>query len=465
MKDAYLNFSNSRFGAKLTSMLGLPQPLILDRYNDNESTIINGPVLIGGQGTSPVFNAVLSQLKKMSVHTTVHSQSGYEHKNVEQWNKENTNIKGVIFDATNLSNSSQTISLHTFFKDCFRSISANGRVIIIGRPPENAGSIQKATVQRALEGLSRSLAKELRKAISVQLIYVEKNAENELESTLRFLLSAKSTYVSGQVIRIASNFLITNPDNSVNEFDWSKPLTGKKVLVTGASQGIGAAIAEVMVREGGDVICLDVPQTSKALKAIASKLSARSLELNLVDSNATEILVNSAKKDGGWDVIIHNAGITRDKTIANMPEEFWSSVIDVNLSSQERINNALLEAKLINANGRIICVSSISGIAGNRGQSNYALSKAGVIGMVQSMSPMLNTNNITINAVAPGFIETSMTAKMPFAVREAGRRLNSMSQGGHPVDVAEAIAWFANPASNGVSGNIVRVCGQSLLGA
>ena len=120
---------------------------------------------------------------------------------------------------------------------------------------------------------------------------------------------------------------------------------------------------------------------------------------------------------------------------------------------------------MINENGRIICVSSISGIAGNAGQTNYATSKAGVIGMVQAYAPEIGKRGATINAVAPGFIETQMTAAMPITIREAGRRMNSMSQGGLPVDVAETIAWYANPASTGVNGNVVRVCGQSLLGA
>ena len=139
--------------------------------------------------------------------------------------------------------------------------------------------------------------------------------------------------------------------------------------------------------------------------------------------------------------------------------------MDVNLSTQERINDALLDAGVINKNGRIVCVSSISGIAGNVGQANYAFSKAGVIGMVQSLAPALAKRGIAINAVAPGFIETQMTATIPLGVREAGRRLNSMHQGGQPLDVAEAVAWLASPASGGVTGNIIRVCGQSLLGA
>jgi 3-oxoacyl-[acyl-carrier protein] reductase len=148
-----------------------------------------------------------------------------------------------------------------------------------------------------------------------------------------------------------------------------------------------------------------------------------------------------------------------------MKPHFWDMVVNVNLSAQERINQALVESGVLRTGGRIVCVSSISGIAGNLGQTNYALSKAGVVGMVQSMAPHLARLGITINAVAPGFIETAMTAAVPFAIREAGRRMNSMSQGGQPEDVAQAIAWFASPASAGVTGNVVRVCGQSIMGA
>ena len=139
--------------------------------------------------------------------------------------------------------------------------------------------------------------------------------------------------------------------------------------------------------------------------------------------------------------------------------------MNVNLSAQERINDALVEAGALTSGARIVCVSSISGIAGNVGQTNYALSKAGVVGMVQSLAPVLALKGITLNAVAPGFIETQMTATVPFAIREAGRRLNAMGQGGLPQDVAETIAWLASPASNGLNGNVIRVCGQALIGA
>jgi 3-oxoacyl-[acyl-carrier protein] reductase len=148
-----------------------------------------------------------------------------------------------------------------------------------------------------------------------------------------------------------------------------------------------------------------------------------------------------------------------------MPPHLWQTLVQVNLVAQQAINQALLERGALQPQARLVCVSSISGIAGNLGQTNYALSKAGVIGMVQSMALVLAKKGITINAVAPGFIETQMTAAVPFAIREAGRRMNSMGQGGQPVDVAETIAWFASPASSGLYGNVVRVCGQSLIGA
>jgi 3-oxoacyl-[acyl-carrier protein] reductase len=148
-----------------------------------------------------------------------------------------------------------------------------------------------------------------------------------------------------------------------------------------------------------------------------------------------------------------------------MTEDLWSSVIAVNLTAQERINDELLRREAIRENGRICCVSSMSGIAGNAGQTNYSTSKAGVVGMVQALAPQVAKAKSTINAVAPGFIETRMTAAMPIGPREAARRMNSLSQGGFPVDVAETVAWFANPGSGGLNGNVVRVCGQSMIGA
>jgi len=457
MNDSYLKFVNNPFGGKLSSMLGLPQPRILERY-ETSGPCINGKVLVGAVSKQSILTHLLRPLDNMHAEVRCHSTFSAQ-KDSQLWSN-GESIKAIIYDATGLKDSADSETLYRFFNATVKSIKNNGRVVILGRPSSSCTTPEAAIAQRALEGLSRSLAKELGKAISVQLILVEPGAEDKLESTLRFLLSARSSYVSGQVVRVSKS-----SSAEATNLDWNTPLAGKKVLVTGASQGIGAAIAEVLARDGAELTCLDIPQASKALKAISTRLNANSIELDLNEAHAEQRLVEFAKENQAWDVVVHNAGITRDKTIARMSVEQWNSVVNINVSVQQKINRALLSSNSINDGGRIICVSSISGIAGNRGQSNYAYSKAGVIGMVQSMAPILAERDITINAVAPGFIETKMTAAIPFGVREAGRRLNSMSQGGLPIDVAEAISWFASPASGGLNANVVRVCGQSLLGA
>lgn len=309
-------------------------------------------------------------------------------------------------------------------------------------------------MQRSLEGFTRSLGKEIRRGGNVQLLYVGKGAEDQLEGALRFFLSPKSAYVSGQVIRLAAN--------SAQVHDWSKPLAGQRALVTGAARGIGAAIAETLARDGAEVVLLDVPPARRP-----SKASPRA-------SAAVPWPSTSAPRTPGsnwWTCCLrasissHNAGITRDKTLAKMSSDFWNSVINVNLNAPQVLTQALLDGGKLHDNGRVVLLASISGIAGNLGQSNYAVSKAGLIGLAQAWAPALGKRGITINAVAPGFIETQMTAAIPLTIREAGRRMNSMSQGGLPQDVAETVAWFAQPSSGAVSGQVLRVCGQSLLGA
>ena len=469
MTDSYLHFANSALGSRFASALGLPKPTVLERYREGQPAI-QGTVLLGGGANPQLLPALAAALKSMAAQTLAHAQ-------LPQWTpvanqaglltgrwgvaeQPGEKVKALLFDATGMSDSSQSDALYTFFHDSARSLLPCGRVVILGRPPEACKSARQATLQRALEGLTRSLAKELSKGINVQLLYVAEGAQGQIESTLRFLLSPRSAYVSAQVIRIGLPV-----GTAALPAEWNQPLAGKKVLVTGASRGIGASIAEVMVREGATVICLDVPQAQDELDQIAQRLGASAIALDICAADAPQQLVAAAKAQGGWDVVVHNAGITRDKTLANMKPHLWQMVVNVNLSAQERINDALVDSGALSAGGRIVCVSSISGIAGNRGQTNYALSKAGVIGMVQSTAPFFASKGITINAVAPGFIETQMSAAIPFAIREAGRRMNSMSQGGLPQDVAEAIAWFASPASSGLTGNVVRVCGQSLIGA
>jgi 3-oxoacyl-[acyl-carrier protein] reductase len=210
------------------------------------------------------------------------------------------------------------------------------------------------------------------------------------------------------------------------------------------------------------------------LSSVANKIGGTALQLDITAADAGHrIAAHVAQRFGDAarvHTIVHNAGITRDKLLVNTDEERWGSVLEVNLAAQIRINDVLLDASLpggLDEGGRIVGVASTSGIAGNRGQTNYAASKAGVIGLVHAMGAdeRLAQRGITVNAVAPGFIETEMTARVPMATREIGRRINSLQQGGRPVDVAETIAWFAQPASAAVTGRVLRVCGQSQLGA
>ncbi|MGH2903818.1 MAG: 3-oxoacyl-ACP reductase, partial [Solirubrobacteraceae bacterium] len=330
--------------------------------------------------------------------------------------------------------------------------------VVLGATPARAGSSRAFTAQRALEGFTRSLAKELgARGATVQLVYVSPGGEDQLASTLRFLLSPRSAYVSGQVVEIGAGVA------PIPELDWERPLADRVALVTGASRGIGAAIAATLARDGASVVGLDVPQAEAELERVVGELGGEALALDITSEEAPRRIAE--RFAGGLDILVHNAGVTRDRTLAKMPADRWSGLMEINLSSIERVNDALLDGRLIDTGGRIVCVSSMSGIAGNSGQTNYAASKAGVIGIVQALAPELAGRGATINAVAPGFIETKMTAAMPFGTREAGRRLCSLSQGGLPVDVAETIAWFASPASTGLNGNVVRVCGQSLLGA
>lgn len=197
---------------------------------------------------------------------------------------------------------------------------------------------------------------------------------------------------------------------------------------------------------------------------MADRLGGTALALDITAPDAGARI--AAALPGGLDVLVHNAGITRDRRLVNMPAERWSSVLDVNLASVLRTTDALLESGTLKRGGRIVATASIAGLAGNAGQTNYGASKAGIVGLVRALAPRaLAEHGVTVNAVAPGFVETKMTAAIPLFIRQAGRRMNSLAQGGLPVDVAETTAWLADPGSGGVNGQVVRVCGQSLLGA
>ncbi|MGX7823830.1 3-oxoacyl-ACP reductase [Actinokineospora sp. 24-640] len=454
MTDRYQQFSTTGLGRALVKRLGLPNPTPLRRHRPGEPPL-PGPALLGGAPGGRLLEPVGAVLKSAGVDVLADPPP------LPAGEETGPRYGALVFDATGVTTPEGLRALYDFFHPVIRSVAACGRVLVLGTPPERAGDPREAIAQRALEGFVRSVGKELKRGATAQLVYVEPGAEDQAESTLRFLLSAKSAYVDAQVVRVGAH-----GGDAPDPRDWAAPLAGTTALVTGASRGIGAAIAEVLARDGATVVVLDVPAQGADLAEVANRVGGTTLQLDITAADAPARLVEFLRqRHGGVDVVVHNAGITRDKTLAKMTDGAWDSVIAVNLASQLRINDALLDSGVLGRGGRVIGVSSIAGVAGNLGQTNYAASKAGVIGMVDAYAPLYAEKGVTVNAVAPGFIETRMTAAVPLVIREAGRRMNSMSQGGLPVDVAETVSWFAAPASGAVSGNVVRVCGQSLLGA
>ena len=438
MSDRYLHVVNSGLGKTVASRLGLPRPAVLRRYEPG-APLLPGPLLLGATPGSKLDLAG--------------ALSGAE---VQTADADQTRWGALVLDATGLASVADLAAIRDFLAAPLRRLLPSGRVVVLGRPADGGDPIVDTTRQ-ALDGIVRSLAKELRGGATANLVLVDDEASPE--SALRFLLSARSAYVDGQSIRIGTG-LAPAPD------DWAHPLIGKVAVVTGAARGIGAAIAEVLARDGAQVVCADLPAAGENLARVANRLGGTTLQLDIASADAPEHLIAFVtSRFGGVDIVVHNAGITRDKLLVNMKPEHWESVLAVNLESQLRINTALLGGDALRPGGRIVCLSSTTGLAGNRGQTNYGASKAGVIGMVRALAPAFSQRDATINAVAPGFIDTDMTQRMPFATREVARRLNSLQQAGLPVDVAEATAWLASPGAGGVNGQVLRVCGQNLVGA
>lgn len=441
MADRYLSFSGTAPGRFLTRRLGLPQPTALHRWSAARPSF-EGELLHLTAGKSALEGPAGLAAVLGRTGLTVRAESGRP--------------VGVVLDATGVTDVGTLAEVHAALHPVVRSVADSGRVVVLGAPLDTADHHQ-AAAQQALEGFTRSLGKEIGRGRTVTLLRL--TDADAAESTLRFLLSPRSAYVSGQVIGIGGGTEATAPE------DWALPLAGRTALVTGAARGIGEAVAATLARDGARVVCLDVPGAAPELDAVAARLGGTALALDITAPDAGARIL-AALPSEGLDVLVHNAGITRDRRLVNMPADRWSSVLDVNLASVLRTTDALLAAGGLRAGGRIVATASIAGLAGNAGQTNYAASKAGVAGLVRALAPRAaSEHGVTVNAVAPGFIETKMTAAVPLFIREAGRRMNSLGQGGLPADVAETTSWLAHPASGGVNGQVVRVCGQSLLGA
>ena len=234
-------------------------------------------------------------------------------------------------------------------------------------------------------------------------------------------------------------------------------LENKIALVTGASRGLGAAIAAQLKAQGATVIGTATTQEG------ADKISAtgiQGLALNVTDVAATDAAIDAiVKQHGGLHILVNNAGITRDTLAMRMKDEQWDEVLDTNLSAVFRLSRAAIKPMMKQRHGRIINITSVVGAGGNPGQANYAAAKAGVAGMTRALAQELGSRGITVNCIAPGFIETDMTAELPQAQQDALRAKIPLGKLGQPSDVAHAVAYLASEGAGYVTGHQLHVNG------
>ncbi|HMX59856.1 MAG TPA: 3-oxoacyl-ACP reductase [Chitinophagales bacterium] len=426
-----------------TLNIPVPVPPILKRnlnaFSDDE--LSNKEIVITGKE-----NDFLSQLQK-EFHGRIGQATIYDE-----------TIDGLVLSCVGMQTIEDLEDLYTSIKNTVSKIKANGRIVIVSK--EDKTSVTTFTIQKSIDAFSRALSKEIggKKGITVNQLKItnEEVTASAVVNASIFFLSDKSSFITGQVVDVSN--ANTDTLTSIEGL-----LQGKIAIVTGGARGIGAAAARVLHREGATVIIVDVPQAADDAQALAAELNGDSYLLDISQATAAkELQKYIIEKYGKLDILVNNAGITRDKTIAKMSIDQWRSVLNVNLKAVIQLTQIFIENGF-SKDAKVVSLSSISGISGNVGQTNYSLTKAGVIGFSQALAA--TNKNIFANAVAPGFIETKMTENLPFFIKEGGRRLSTLKQGGKPEDVAELIGFLASPLSNGINGQCVRVCGGNMIGA
>ena len=241
----------------------------------------------------------------------------------------------------------------------------------------------------------------------------------------------------------------------------TQALQGEIVLVTGASRGIGAAIADELAAQGATVI--GTATSESGARAIGERLAARGghgRELNVTDAAAVEALIDSIGKEfGAVSILVNNAGITRDNLLMRMKDEDWQAILDTNLSSVYRTSKAVMRGMMKARKGRIINIASVIGVTGNAGQANYAAAKAGIIAFSKSLAKEIGSRGVTVNVVAPGFIDTDMTRAMPEEAKNALVGQIALGRLGEPADIARAVAFLAGPSASYITGETLHVNG------
>ncbi len=473
MSDFLLELSKNPRARAVVSALGLPiplpQPLKRDRGPWQQRPLADTRVAVGAAEGAELVPAIAEALAGAGADAFVKLPDplasafkgpgetfGRPSKKLEAL-AEGTKLNGIVFDATGIREIKALHAVYEFFQPLVSQIGRSGRVVVVARPSEGTEA-EVAAAQNALDGFVRSVAKEIgRLGATANLVVVARGAEGRLGPVLRWVLSSRSAFVTAQP------FYVTARAKALDEPAFVRPLEKKIALVTGAARGIGEATARALAQEGAHVVCLDRPADDGPTSQLARAIGGTALAVDMGDDDAAAKIAAGLRPLGGVDVIVNNAGITRDKTLGRMKPDQWDSVLGINLAAVIKTTAAL--EPLLRDNGRVVCLSSIAGLAGNVGQTAYAASKAGIVGYVRATAERLADRGITANAIAPGFIETRMTAAIPVAIREAGRRLSALGQGGLPEDVAQAIVFLSSPGAQGVTGRTLRVCGGGFIGA
>lgn len=468
--DLLLSMSKSPTASSVVKTLGIPIPLPQELRREErprpERPLDNQNVAVSVEPDSELADTLAGTLADAGANPYVSSSEQTE---VFEGTSESagvldpdgsTEFRSLVFDATTFEESGDLKELYDFFHPLLGRLETCGTILVLGRPTDSVEGSGPSAFQESLQGFTRSLSKEIGgKGQRANLLQVKDGVEEYLAGPTRFLLSDFSTYVNGQSLEVDGR-AGGDPVES-----WQYPLEDKVALVTGSARGIGAQTARILSREGADVICLDLPMDEEHVSDVASDIDGDVILKDITDDDAPEYIAETIQEDyDGLDILVNNAGITRDKTLKYMDEDYWDSVLAVNFEGSKRLTDKLVDDGILRDDGRVICTSSIAGIAGNKGQTNYGASKAAFIGLVNGYADEVADRGITVNAIAPGFIETRLTEEMPLGVREVARRMNNLNQGGRPADVGQTITFLATPGAQGITGQVLRICGGSLVG-
>ena len=362
--------------------------------------------------------------------------------------------------------------LYTIGHAAANSLPFNSRVIFVLPSPSRAQchnpSVQVA--RAAIQGFMRSLSKELgRKGTTVHVLDENGATPDEVAGVVAYFAGPRSAYLDAVALTLTGSGGGVPTAYQPGVGAERETLAGKVAVVTGGGRGIGAAICEQLAREGAAVMVNDLAQGESAAARVLARLRDQGHKVafcaaDVATPEGAQKLADATKAAFGHaDIIVNNAGITRDRTIKKMDFERWQLAVRVNLIAQLYVTEALLP--IMRDGGRIVNLSSVAGIAGNFGQTNYSAAKAGVVGFTANAAERLRERNIAVNAMAPGFIRTRLTDRMPFINREMAKQLTALIQAGEPSDMADVVVFLAGPDGGAVNGCVIRADGGMAVGA